>query len=89
MSTLDYRAVWWRFFNSPDASEWVTILRLIELLFSLPVSNEVVERVFSQVNVIKIKKRALVCNNTLDDLTISTANIALNNFNSNEAIDLW
>ena len=90
LSTLDYRAVWWRLFHSPDASEWVNILILIELLFSLPVSNGVVERVFSQMNVIKVKKRALLCNDTLDDLlTISTANIALNDFNPNEPIDLW
>ena len=90
LSTLDYRAVWWQLFHSPDASEWVNILSLIELLFSLPVSNGVVERVFSQMNIIKVKRRTLLCNDTLDDLlTISTANIALSDFSPNEPIDLW
>ena len=90
LSTLDYRAVWRRLFHSPDASEWVNILSLIELLFSLPVSNGVVERVFSQMNVIKIKRRTLLSNDTLDDLlTISAASIPLSDFNPNEPIDLW
>ena len=90
LSTLDYRAVWWRLFHSPDCSAWVNVLNLIELMFSLPVSNGVVERVFSQMNVIKGKKRSLLDNDTLDDLlSISASNIPLCDFNPNEAIDLW
>ena len=90
LSMLDYRAVWWRVFHSPDSSAWVNVLNLIELLFSLPVSNGVVERVFSQMNVIKGKKRSLLTNDTLDDLlSISSANLPLSEFDPNEAIDLW
>ena len=90
LSTLDYRAVWWRIFHSPDSVAWVNVLNLIELLFSLPVSNGVVERVFSQMNVIKGKRRSLLANDTLDDLlSISAANVPLCDFNPNEAIDLW
>lgn len=59
LSTMDYQAVWWCLFHSPVADEWANILTLIELLFSLPVSNGKVERVFSQVNVIKCGKRPL------------------------------
>ena len=66
LSTLDYRAVWWRIFHSPDSASWVNVLNLIELLFSLPVSNGVVERVFSQMNVIKGKRRSLLANDTLE-----------------------
>ena len=62
LSTLDYRAVRWQLFYSPDVSEWVNILSLIKLLFSLPVSNGVVERMFSQMNVIKVKRRTLLYN---------------------------
>jgi len=90
LSTLDYRAVWWKVFNSPDSSAWVNVLNLIELLFSLPVSNGVVERVFSQMNVIKGKKRSSLTNDTLDDLlSISSANLPLSEFDPNEAINLW
>ena len=44
---------------------------------------------FSQMDVIKVKRRILLYNDTLDDLTISTANISLSDFNPNEPIDLW
>ncbi len=40
LSTMDYRAVWWRMFNAPAASKWSNILIQVELLFSLPASNE-------------------------------------------------
>ena len=87
LSTLDYRAVWWRLFHSPDSASWVNVLNLIELLFSLPVSNGVVERVFSQMNVIKAKKRSLLSNKTLNDLlNILAANVSLSDFDPNEAI---
>jgi len=90
LSTSDYRAVWWRILHSPDFAAWVNVLNLTELLFSLPESNGVVERVFSQMNVIKGKRRSLLANDTLDDLlSISAANMPLRDFNSNEAIDLW
>ena len=38
LSTLDYRAVWWRLFNTPSSSEWSNALILVELLLSLPES---------------------------------------------------
>ena len=41
-------------------------------------------------NVIKVKRRTLLSNDTLDDLlTISAASIPLSNFNPNEPIDHW
>ena len=46
ISTLDYRAVWWRLFHAPTASEWSNVLILAMLLFSLPTSNGKLERVF-------------------------------------------
>ncbi len=90
LSTLDYRAVWWRLFHAPTASEWISALTLAELLFSLPASNGKLERVFSQVNVIKSNKRALLSNEALDDLLIvSTDNVPLKDFSPDHAIDLW
>ena len=90
LSTTEYRAVWWRLFHAPVASEWLNTLALVELLFSLPASNGVVETVFSQVNVIKTKKRCSLSNESLDDLlTITSAHVPLTDFCPDDAIDLW
>jgi len=90
LSTLDYRAVWWRLFHAPVSSEWRNILTLVELLFSLPSSNGMVERLFSQMKIAKTKKRSLLSNEALDDLlTISSAQVPLKEFSPEEAIDIW
>ena len=46
LSTMDYRGVWWCCFHASSTSEWTNTLTLGELLFSLPVSNGTLERVF-------------------------------------------
>ena len=90
LSTFDYRAVWWWLFHAPCASEWANVLILAELLLSLPASNANLERVFSQLNVIKSNKRTLLADDTLDDLLmVSTMNSPFKDFNPNKAIDLW
>ena len=90
LSTLDYRAVWWRIFHSPNAAEWSNILLLIELLFSLPASNGKLERVFSQVNLLKTNRCTLLSNDSLDDLlTLNSDPIPLEMFSPDSAIDLW
>ena len=90
ISTIEYHAVWWRLFHASCASEWVNVLTLAELLFSLPASNGKLERVFSQVNIIKSNRRTSLTNETLDDLVmISTMDTPLAEFNPDKAIDLW
>ena len=90
LSTLDYRAVWWRNFHSPSSAEWTNVLTLIELLFALPASNGTLERAFSQMNVIKSEKRSLLSNQSLDDLlTLTIDSVPLEKFCPDAAIDLW
>ena len=90
LSTSDYRAVWWRLFHAPSAAEWANVLTLAELFFSLPASNGKLERLFSQVNVIKSEKRTSLTNAALDDLLmVSTMDTSLKDFNADKAIDLW
>ena len=90
LSILDYRAVWSRLFHAPTASEWSNILILAKLLFSLPASNGKLERVFSQINVIKTSKRTLLSNDSLDDLLLLTSDlIPLHEFCPDAAIDQW
>ena len=90
LATMDYRAVWWRIFHAPTAYEWSNALILIQLLFSLPTSNGKLERVFSQMNVIKTNKRSLLSNESLDDLLLlSIDGPPLKDFCPDAAIDLW
>ena len=90
LSTLEYRAVWWRLFHAPVSPEWGNALTLVELLFSLPSSNGMVERLFSQMKVAKTKKRSLLSNEALDDLLmITSARVPLREFSPDEAVDLW
>ena len=87
---MDYQSVWWRLFHSPNSLEWSNVLTLTKLLFSLPVSNGKVERIFSQVNLIKTTKRSSLCNQTLDNLVmIKTAGISMGDFSADNAIRLW
>ena len=46
------------------------MLILIQLLLALPTSNGKIERVFSQLNIIKTNKRVALCNETVDDLLV-------------------
>ena len=89
LSTLPYRASWWQIFHAPCASDWHNFLVLVELLFSLPSSNGKVERIFSQVDVIKTEKRTRLCNEALDLLMITANNVPLKDFNPEAAITLW
>ena len=48
------------------------------------------ERIFSQVDVIKTEKRTRLCNEAIDDLLMITANnVPLKDFNPESAITLW
>ena len=68
LSSRHYQAVWWTLFHSPNASDWKNVLTLARLLFSLPVSNGKLERVFSTLKNIKQSKRSAMSNELLDDL---------------------
>ena len=90
LSSITYQAVWWRLFHAPNASEWSNVLILAQLIFSLPVSNGKLERIFSTLKVIKVDKRASLGNSTLDDLLVLNADkIPLQDFNPDPSIDLW
>ena len=64
----DYKVVWWKIFNSVDAKSWRNVLGVIELLFSLPLSNGHLERVFSQLKLIKNDRRINLSEDRLDQL---------------------
>ena len=70
LSVLDYHSVWWKLFHAPNSAEWANVLVLGELLFSLPASNGKLERVFSTLGTIKVDRRSLLTNESLDDLLL-------------------
>lgn len=53
----DYKVVWWKLYNCPDAKRWENVLGVVELLFCLPVANGHLEQVFSKLKIIKTDKR--------------------------------
>ena len=57
----DYSVVWW---NCVDASKWGNVLAI----FCIPVANGHLERVFSQLKLIKTNRRTSIKDNTLDQL---------------------
>lgn len=53
-----YAHVWWKLYNCPDTLKWKNILGLVELLFTIPLSNGHLEQCFSQLKVIKSDRRS-------------------------------
>ena len=90
LSTMEYQSVWWRLFHAPNSSSWSNVLTLASLLFSLPVSNGKLERIFSQVNLIKSGKRTSLSSDALNDLLVLNAEkLPLQKFSPDAAIELW
>ncbi len=63
-----YSVVWWKLFNSCDAKKWNNILTLVELTFTIPLSNAHVERCFSQLKLTKTNRRTSLGEDHLDHL---------------------
>ena len=55
-------------FNTVDSKRWCNVLAVTELLFCLPISNGHLERVFSQLKLIKVNRQICFCEDTLDHL---------------------
>ncbi len=88
--TNSYKVVWWKLFNSPDATRWQNILALVELLFTIPLSNSCVERSFSHLKTLKTDRRASLKEDHLDDLLrIKLEGPPLQQWDSRNAIELW
>ena len=64
----DYKVIWWTLFNAVVAKDWSNILAIVELLFCLPLSNGRLERLFSQLKLIKSQKRTCLQEGTLENL---------------------
>jgi len=67
-SRTPYLRVWRRIFDSSRKAQWNMVLMLVELLFTIPISNAKVERLFSFMNHIKTDCRATLGESTLNNL---------------------
>ena len=86
----NYKEVWWKLFNSPVAKQWSNILALVELLFCLPVGNGALERIFSQLKLIKTSHRTSLKEDTLDQLLrIHVEGPPLAQWQADGALELW
>jgi len=86
----DYKVVWWKVFNCVDAKQWSNILGALELLFCLPLSNEHLERVFSQMKFIKNDHRINLTENRLDQLVrIDCFGPPIDQWDPSNAISEW
>ena len=86
----DYKVIWWKLFNAPDSSKWTNLLTVVELLFCLPVSNGHLERIFSQLKLIKAERRTCLGEDRLDQLIrISVEAPPLSKWDASKAVELW
>ena len=56
LSTMTYQAKWWHLFTCLNLADCKNCLNMIELLFSLPASKGKMERIFSQLKRLKMRK---------------------------------
>ena len=86
----EYRVVWHKIFQSSRKNSWNLILLLVELLFSQPVSNAKVERMFSLMERIKTNERSPLSENVLSSLVrICMEGPECENFDAVPAMTLW
>ena len=81
---------WWKLFNAIDASKWLNILPLVELLFCLPLTNGRLERLFLQLKLIKCNRRSSLGEDRLDQLLRITVDAPpLSKWDVSGAVQLW
>ena len=85
-----YPVVWWKLFNSCDAKIWENILTLVELTFTIHLSNGHVERCFSQLKLTKTNRRTSLGEDCLDHiLRIRIEGPPLESWDATTAVRLW
>ena len=89
-SSRHYRATWFKLFHSSRVGEWENILMLIRLLFTLPVSDAAVERMFSNLGRAKTAKRSSLSQGTLENiLRIQAGGPPLESYDPSAEVNDW
>ena len=89
-SKTPYLHVWRRIFDSSQRNEWSMVLILVELLFTIPISNAKMDRLFSLMNRVKTATRATLSESTLNNLiTIRAKGPELREYDPSPASESW
>lgn len=84
------KAMWLKIFHSSRAGEWENILMLICVLFTLPVSNAALERMFSNLGSVKTAKRSSLSQGTLENiLRIQAGGPSLESYDPSTTVNDW
>ena len=87
---IGYQKIWYKLYTSPDVRKWSNLIRLSELLYSLPFSNGHVERMFSALKIVKTNRRTKLKTSTLSDLLdVKEEGPPLRDFNADKAVRMW
>ena len=68
LSNTPYRKTWRGIFVSPRSQAWKDVLLIIKLLFTIPVSNAKLERMFSKMKHVKTLLRASLSEKKLESI---------------------
>ena len=90
LSGVSYLVTWKKLFTSPKKNEWSDALLLVELLFSIRVSNTKLERMFSKLKRIKTIFRASLSSTRVENLLrIVEDGLLLVEYNMISAAEAW
>ena len=85
-----YKKLWYKLFNPSRETQWSSILLIAELLYCLPISNAVVERLFSLMKRIKTEGRSSLGKVRLSQLLgICLHGPSVEYFEPTRAVELW
>ena len=90
VANTPYRVCWRRIFLSPRSSSWKDVLTLIQLLFTIPISNAKLERMFSKMKQVKVIERCSLSQKRLESiLRIIEDGPSIEDFDPTSAVNLW
>ena len=90
VDSSSYLKTWYKLYNSSRQLNWGRVLLLVELIMCLPISNAVVERLFSLLKRIKTKQRCSLSNvRTAQLIRVCLEGPPLDQFDATKHVENW
>lgn len=90
VNVCSYRNTWRKLFTTPNSAQWNDMLIMIRLLFTIPISNAKLERLFSKLKRIKTAFRSSLGFVRLENLLrILEEGPPIEEYDPTSAIELW